>query len=430
LEFSPPQAARVQAPENTAELQSVDWETIPQDIRRSLGNIEADFTFSSRQTPFTLPVQIIRHETAELLPAQVESATLHTILTDTDMMLTQATLQIDPGDKRHLRVTLPNGGTFWFATVNSVSARPWKEGNDLLIPLEKPLESNQASVLSFTYSTSGQGNRLPNDFRLIGPSFDLPLKDIRWTIDLPDGRIVKEVDEAWRLDRILKERPTESLPIETYLQSHVSAQKEKTKKAESLLNFGNSLLQKGDQQRARQAFNSAYNLSQHDDAFNEDARVQLQNLKRTQALVGLVGRRGNAFADQQGAQAERNVQLKFQTDLNGPRYSERDVKRALADNDADVNRALVQLAEQLIEQQDATVTTPEGLHAQLPTHKNQHVFTRSIMVDKAALSISLETRTETTANTGQRFSLMILLAALFTILSLISRAGKPESDKT
>ncbi len=38
---------------------------------------------------------------------------------------------------------------------------------------------------------------------------------------------------------------------------------------------------------ARRAFQAAYGLSTHDAAFNEDARVQLHNIKLQQALVGL-----------------------------------------------------------------------------------------------------------------------------------------------
>src|SRR6201999_2159159 len=82
-----------------------------------------------------------------------------------------------------------------------------------------------------------------------------------------------------------------------YLQNEASAQREKTKAAEDMLAMGNSLLQNGDPQQARRAFQSAYGLSQGDNAFNEDSRVQLNNLKIQQALVGLNLRQAAAAGD-------------------------------------------------------------------------------------------------------------------------------------
>ncbi len=417
---------RIQPPTESAAVAQTDWESVPQELRRAHGGNEGSHTYRVLQTPFTLPVAIIRHETAEQLPARVESATIQTILTGSGAMLTQATLRLDPGDKRHLTVTLPKGALFWFASVNSVSARPWREGDNLLIPLEKPLENDQPTELSFTYSTPDTSRSLPGDIRLAGPSFDLPLKDIRWTIQLPEGRTLERLSDAWQYEPgVVEVAQTDGL--DSYLQSQISAKQAKTRKAETLLNFGNSLLQKGDQQRARKAFNSAYNLSQHDDAFNEDARGQLQNLKRQQALVGLVGRRGNAFAEQQSQQELAPVQLQVNSGVEGPSYSETDLNRVLANNSVELNGALVQLADQIITQQEATITTPEGIHAELPVQTHQHIFTRSIMVDDAPISIELQTLIHKTASTGQRIAFLFIMALLFATLALISRPTKMES---
>ena len=62
---------------------------------------------------------------------------------------------------------------------------------------------------------------------------------------------------------------------------------ERTKEAEGFLNAGNNALVNGDPLEARRSFQAAYGLSAHDSAFNEDARVQLHNIKLQQALVGL-----------------------------------------------------------------------------------------------------------------------------------------------
>src|SRR3989442_6313443 len=87
------------------------------------------------------------------------------------------------------------------------------------------------------------------------------------------------------------------MDVETYLQNEASTQREKTKEAEQMLATGNTALEQGDPQQARRAFQAAYGLSQGDDAFNEDARVQLNNLKLQQALVGLNVRQAAVAGD-------------------------------------------------------------------------------------------------------------------------------------
>ena len=78
-----------------------------------------------------------------------------------------------------------------------------------------------------------------------------------------------------------------TLDLQSYLQGEAAWQREKTVEAEQMLAFGNTALAKGNTKQARRAFQSAYGLSTHDNAFNEDARVQLHNLKLQQAIVGL-----------------------------------------------------------------------------------------------------------------------------------------------
>lgn len=88
-----------------------------------------------------------------------------------------------------------------------------------------------------------------------------------------------------------------TLDLQNYLQEEAAQQRGKMQEAEQMLAFGNTALEKGDPQQARRAFQSAYGLSTHDYAFNEDARVQLHNLKLQQALVGLNVRQAATAGD-------------------------------------------------------------------------------------------------------------------------------------
>src|SRR5207247_8754533 len=140
--------------------------------------------------------------------------------------------------------------------------------------------------------------------------------------------------EKWRVattggtlqlqDEQLVARPA-SVDLQSYLQNESLLQREKTKEAEEMLAMGNTLLEKGDPQQARRAFQAAYALSQGDDAFNEDVRVQLNNLKLQQALVGLNVRQA-AVAGDSDALGGALRDLRERKEAN---YTQRDAKASI-----------------------------------------------------------------------------------------------------
>lgn len=75
------------------------------------------------------------------------------------------------------------------------------------------------------------------------------------------------------------------LDLESYVRNEAQLREGKTKEAEQFLNLANGL--EGRPAGPPRVPGPAYGMSQHDQAFNEDARVQLNNLKVQQALVGL-----------------------------------------------------------------------------------------------------------------------------------------------
>ena len=54
-------------------------------------------------------MQLERHEAAKLLPARVNNITFTSVISDDGEMLTQVRLEMVPGDKRLLQLTLPEG---------------------------------------------------------------------------------------------------------------------------------------------------------------------------------------------------------------------------------------------------------------------------------------------------------------------------------
>lgn len=192
-----------------------------------------------------------------------------------------------------------------------------------------------------------------------------------------------------------------------------------TAEAEQMLALGSSALERGDPQQARRAFQSAFGLSAHDYAFNEDARVQLHNLKLQQALVGLNVRQA-ASAGDTGALAGRFRKIRAGKEVN---YTQQDAKQIIEGNSAEDNTAYMRVAEKLVQQQDAAVTTAAAIRANIPEQGRMLTFQRAVVVDREAdLRIGLEVAAVRAASLGTK--LCLLLGTLLGLGVLSWAAGR------
>ena len=209
-----------------------------------------------------------------------------------------------------------------------------------------------------------------------------------------------------------------ALDLQSYLQTESSLQQQKTKEAEQMLALGNSALQNGDPQQARRAFQSAYGLSRNDEAFNEDARVQLNNLKLQQALLGLNVRQA-AVSGANGSVGGKLNELRNNKDAN---YTQQDAKQIIDNNSADENAAFMKLADRLIKQQDAAVANPAVIRASIPEQGRLLTFKRAVVVDTwADLNINLKARTTAVASWNVRLLVLAITALVLAVLGLLAR---------
>jgi len=359
---------------------------------------------------------VARHLAAESLPSRVENIELSSLVSDKGMMLTETRLVLHPGDRRILRLKLPAGADFWFAFVDGLSARPWAEGEFILIPFEAPAEKGNSVRVEFLYSlqsTLEPGRRF--DLAVAGPVFELPLQNITWNVFLPPSWKLEKEDERMQLQEAQVAGRDAKMDLNNYVQSQSAWQQQKMKDAERMLAVGNDSLVKGNQRNALQSFKSALSLSQHDDAFNEDARVQLHNLKLQQALVGLNNRANGAFVGQAAAPSNSVV---IQAEGEELRYTDKQVREALNRNAAEANVALMKLAEELVEQQESAQATPEAIQASLPGFGQRLTFTRSMIVDEQSgdLKLELEVSEQGGSNLGQRFLILVGIVLAFAAL--------------
>ncbi len=400
-----------------AALQPAEWQSIPRSLQQDLTASSASFAYRIVEPAFVLPLKIQRHEAAKLLPARVNSITLKSVIADSGAMLTEVRMEMLPGDKRLLFVTLPKDARFWFAYVNQNGVWPWREGDQILIPLEQQSQGGEAIPVTLFYSSQiGKPGTSTLDLQLQAPKFDLPLENIVWNVYLNEKWDIKEWTGSLqkKADRVVWR--SESVNVKGYLEGEQLQQKKKTQAAEQQLALGNKALEVGDQQMARRAFGNAYGLSQHDMAFNEDARVQLHNLKLQQALVGLNIRGNNTAA------VDNGLVGKLRSSAAEPNYTQQDAKQILDNNSADENAALTKLAERLIEQQNAAVAAPAVIQASIPEQGRLITFSRSVAVDtQADLQIGIKAKTSGAASPLGRG---VMLAATLLLLALGRISGR------
>ncbi len=398
-------------------LQITEWQAIPRTLQQDMPSTAANHALRLVESTYVLPLALERHEPARLLPARVTAAVLTSVVSDDGVMLTQARLEMIPGDKRLLELTLPADAKFWFAFVNQGGVWPWRRQDTILIPLEQQSRAETPLTVELYYSSRvGQPARGDLNLALHGPKFDLPLENIVWQVYL---------NEKWELNRWngtlqLEEQATVVTPgavdVQAYLQSEATRNRDKTKQAETMLSLGNQLLEKGDPAQARRAFQSAFGLSTHDSAFNEDARVQLHNLKLQQALLGLNVRQSVVGGEaESAAPAGKAGELRNRKDNA---YTQQEAKQILESNSAEQNDAFMKVAERLVQQQDAAVAAPVAIRATIPQQGRALTFKRAVQVDRNAdLRLTLNV---TSARTASRFVRLLILGGAFALLAALA----------
>ena len=404
-------------------LQRTEWQSIPRALRQDIEAASANYTFRLVEPAYQLPLQLERHEATKLLAAHINSITLTSVISDEGVMLTEVRLEMVPGDKRLLRFSLPKDARFWFAFVNQNGVWPWREQDRILVPLEQSRAGKPVMIELFYSSQIGAPGGRHLDLALLGPKFDLPLEKITWSVYL---------NEKWHLDKWsgslqLQDDKAVAQPmavdLQTYLQNEASLKREKTKEAEEMLSMGNTLLERGDPQQARRAFQSAFGLSTHDDAFNEDARVQLHNLKLQQALVGLNVRQATVAGEAEGG--NKLPELRNRKEVN---YTQQEAKQIIDANTADDNATFMRLAERIIQQQDAAVSSPTAIRASVPQQGRLLTFRRAVQVDTfTELKLDLKATAARAASFWTRF---LMLGGLFAVIAVLAWSGRSLRNRS
>jgi hypothetical protein len=233
---------------------------------------------------------------------------------------------------------------------------------------------------------------------LEGPSLDVPLENLRWRVILPEGWDISGHSGDFDL---VETRGVGRYGLEDYLASVKSRRMESKKLAVEWLEKGNKLKQAGQQDKASFAFRKAAKARVLDEASNEDARVQLEQLRTQQAMIGLNTRRQKVYLDNRANDnaAPRNDQLE-QAATNNPvlqqgavNWAPSQADQLLEGNTSEENSALRAIAKRIVAQQLAAEPSPVALEVTIPEHGKILTFGRAVQVDGTrplALDLTLE----------------------------------------
>jgi hypothetical protein len=253
----------------------------------------------------------------------------------------------------------------------------------------------------------------------------LPLENITWRVSLGDKWKVKSKSDSLQLQQQVVQAPAAALDPRAYLESENTLQLARAEKARQFYDLGNSSVEKGEPQQARRAFEAAAGLPTHDPAFDEDARVQLHAIKLQQALIGLNERQSAAVGDP-GAVGAKLRDLRSRPELN---YSVQDAKDIINNNSLDDNAAFTQLAEKLIQQQDAAVNHPAGIRASIPDQGRLLTFKRAVAVEPwTDLSIALTASIASAASFDTRLLILAATLLAFALFALALRTLRPDTE--
>jgi hypothetical protein len=391
----------------------------------------AAFCYRCPELPYRLTFRATRHAAAPLLEATVLQANLDTVLSETDEAITHTHLRMRVGSKRHLEVRLPSGAQVWSLSVNQrsevPSRRPTTDGEVLLIPLAQAAAGDLPVEVDLIHVVRPASAAAFADQVVRGPEFDLPLQEVRWRLFLPERYKYSDFESTLNVNEdTLRHVLTQVYDAGTYEQSVTQFNTRNREMALQLQAAGNQLAQSGKQQAARQALSWANNYAQNDPELDEDTRVQLHSLMRDQAVVGIVGRRGQ-IRQQKGESVQPEQQV-------GVEFDQAQAERVRNSLNRDDSVNLERIIGRLIEMQEEASQSRVQLMVNAPLRGRVIELTRALQVKPdAAMNVSFKARREAPAQVKRDWlwgaGLVVLILLLILADGALAKWRRTAQDR-
>lgn len=353
--------------------QRSEWSMVPETLRES-GAMPAEvFRVAESEGPLALTLK--RHEIADTLKLRVERGTLTTLVSAEGAALTAVDLAVRVVEKGTLKLTLPKGASLYSVLVNEDGVPLVRDGDQWLFHVYPAPEGDRPASVRFVYAMAGGATTLD------GPMLDIPLENLSWRVILPKGWHL--ADHSGDFDLQQQKAVAKAEDYSSFVGRKRAAGKQE---AVALLDQANQWLQAGEQEKAGQALSKAARNGLLDEASNEDARVQLRNLKTQQATLALNTRRQRMYLENVSEVQVGNKQLEQAAQENPllqgqTKYDPKQFDRLLEGNTVDENTAMKAIANRIVNQQLAADPAPPALDVTLREAGTVLDFKRSVQVD-------------------------------------------------
>jgi hypothetical protein len=139
--------------------------------------------------PFSVSVDVTKHEELPVLVAAIDSVNGVTLLTDEGKSLTKVVYQVRNNVKQFVRLDLPKQAVLWSVFVSGRPVKPAKDKNDsIMIPLEKSQLSGENLTqfpVEIVYLDVLAKMGFVGSERLQLPKADIPISELSWVVYLP-----------------------------------------------------------------------------------------------------------------------------------------------------------------------------------------------------------------------------------------------------
>ncbi|MFT7626124.1 MAG: hypothetical protein ACI9WU_005317 [Myxococcota bacterium] len=173
-------------------LRKVDIAELPDSVRRrAVGQSEILLGYTYAHTPWSLDLDVKRHETVETLEAMVTGAWLETTVFEDGHVVTRALYDVKNVDRQFLRLTLPGSPKVWSVTLNG---SPIKAVSDDAGAVAVPLRKGRTARIAVVYQSAQDALGGLGGLDLTAPKSDVLVTDLQWVVRIPTKFALHNVD--------------------------------------------------------------------------------------------------------------------------------------------------------------------------------------------------------------------------------------------
>jgi hypothetical protein len=361
----------------------------------------AAMCYRSTSPELMLTIQARRHGAAEQIGAEVRRTDIVSIVAQSGDAIHRVTLTLRVGSQRHLQAILPNDAEIWSLAVDGQATQPSirksTEGHDvLLIPLPQQASDNAVVDMVYVSRLSSVGTPNKRDdwsgvHDLSGPRFDLPLKQITWHVYLPEEFNYDDFGGTLTIDKnAATNQQVHRYNLQYYEHQMLEFNSANDRLAQQQQKLARELAQEGRQTDARRALAKGYNFSRGNKALNEDIRVDLDNLLRQQAKVGLVNVRDRLRQQASGTSANQGLIAGNGESVSFSQQQAERIESSLGKADSE-NLELI--TQRIIQTQEAAEGSVAQLQIALPFRGKMLRFDSPLQVEpKAAMAVTFRAK--------------------------------------